>query len=60
MDTRITFLCDKQDKELLLRLKHDTGVPFSELIRRALVEYLNRYGPTPAGIGLIEKEQLAK
>ena len=55
MDTRVTFLCEKEDKELLLRLKRDTGVPFSELIRRALDAYLERYGPTPGGLGLVKK-----
>lgn len=60
MDTTATFRLAKEDKELLLRIKRETGVPFSELLRRALEAYLDRYGPTPEGLGFVKKEQRAE
>ena len=41
-DERIVFMADKELRQALDSYSEKTGVPISEVMRRALVEYLKR------------------
>jgi hypothetical protein len=41
---RTVFLLDPADRDALEKLSAKTGAPVAELIRRAVAEWLERYG----------------
>lgn len=59
MDTFKSFRLSKEQLDHLRKLKQQTGIPVSVIVRHALDAYLARYCPTPGGLGLVEKEQQA-
>ena len=58
MTNILTISVTEEQEEKLRLLRKETGVGVSEIIRRALTQYLPTVMPAPTHLGLIEKEQV--
>ena len=57
-DALLNFRPTVQQREQIEQICQQTGVPRSIILRRALADYLARYGPHPSGLGLIKKNKI--
>ena len=60
METVKAFKLPKEHGDRLLKLKQRTGVPVSEIARRAIAFYLDHVEPGPHDLGVVEKEPRAE
>lgn len=54
---RTTIMADPEVVERLKRLAADRGVPFSEVVREALVEKAAEFRPKPRSLGIGQSSQ---